>query len=46
MNFIFKKNEVETRMLAIFVAQLVKEAVVFKVREDEYEVSIELTGGF
>lgn len=46
MTFRFEQTVEGMNLLAAFVAQLVKEAVVFKVAQDKFEVVIELTGGF
>jgi len=46
MTFWFYCTEEETRLMAVFVAQLVKEDVVFTIKKcmDRYEIT--LTGGY
>lgn len=46
MKFSFKTTETGYKNLAVFVAQLVREGVVFKVCQDDFEVIVTLTGGF
>ncbi len=46
MTVSFKKNEEGIRNMAIYVAQLVKEAVGFVIRQDSVGYEVELTGGF
>lgn len=42
----FNKDEDGTRMLAVFVSQLIREGVVFSVRANDFVYEVELTGGF
>jgi hypothetical protein len=46
-SFRFYKNENDTKLMAIFVAQLVREGVTYAIKDanDSY-VDIQLTGGY
>jgi len=42
----FNMNEDGVRLAAVFMAQLVREGVTFRVRSDNVSMEITLTGGF
>jgi len=42
----FKKDEENTKMFAIFLAQIIREGLSFNLRADDIAWEIELTGGF
>ena len=42
----FLNDEKGTRLLAIYVATLVREGVIFRINSDEIATEVTLTGGF
>lgn len=42
----FKKDEENTKMFAIFLAQIIREGLHYHLRQDDIAWEIELTGGF
>jgi hypothetical protein len=41
-----RREEDAEQRLARYVAELVKAAVTFRIRQDQWEYEVELTGGF
>lgn len=46
MTFTFNTDIEGIRLASVCVATLVKEGVVFTIKQDSYSVEIKLTGGF
>lgn len=46
MTLEFMNNENGTRLLAVYVAQLIKEGVTFTLKRYEAAVAVTLTGGY
>ncbi len=46
MKITFGRNEGDIRLLAIFLAQLVREGIAFRIDETSTIVTVELTGGY
>ena len=42
----FANDEKGLKMLSVFIAQLVREQVTYRVTSDDFEYEVTLTGGF
>jgi hypothetical protein len=42
----FKKNEAETKLFVIVLAQIIREGLTYTIRQDNVGWEIELTGGY
>ena len=45
-NIEFMLDEEETRLLAVFIAQLIREGVTFSIMKDKISVMVTLTEGY